>query len=40
VSRGGKEDNMDVEMEAISRGKEKDDADIEMEDLQAFKLIN
>jgi hypothetical protein len=40
VSRGGEEDNIDVEIEAISRGKEEDDADVEMEDLQAFELID
>jgi hypothetical protein len=40
ISRGGEEDNVDVEIKAISYGKEEDDADIKMEDLQAFKLIN
>jgi hypothetical protein len=32
VSRGGEEDNVDVEMEAVSRGGEEDDADMEIED--------
>jgi hypothetical protein len=40
VSRGGKENNVNVEIKAISRGKEEDDTDVEMEDLQAFKLID
>jgi hypothetical protein len=40
ISRGGEEDNVDVEIKAISYGKEEDDADIKMEDLQAFKLID
>jgi hypothetical protein len=33
VSRGGEEDNVDVEMEAISRGGEEDDADVKIKDL-------
>jgi hypothetical protein len=33
VSRGSEEDNVDVEMEAISYSKEENDADIKMEDL-------
>jgi hypothetical protein len=40
VSRGGEEDDVDVEMEAVSRGGEEDDADVEMEDPQAFELID
>jgi hypothetical protein len=33
VSRGGEEDNVDVEMEAISRGREEDNADVKIKDL-------
>jgi hypothetical protein len=33
VSRGGEEDDMDIEIKAVSRGGEEDDADVEMKDL-------
>jgi hypothetical protein len=33
VSRGGEEDDVDVEMKAMSRGGEEDNVDVEMEDL-------